>query len=102
MSEFVSVCSVSAVPRGGVIGVNVGGKRILVSNFEGEIFACESYCTHEQADLSEGTLNGCNIVCPLHFSEFDLRTGEVLTPPAEESLRKFNVKLHDGEILVEL
>jgi len=102
LTEFVSVCTVSTVPRGGVIGVDVGGKRILLSNFEGEIFACEAYCTHEQADLSEGTLNGCNIVCPLHFSEFDLRTGEVLTPPAEESLRKFNVKMHDGEILVEL
>ncbi|MHB2036346.1 MAG: Rieske (2Fe-2S) protein [Nitrososphaerales archaeon] len=102
MGEFVKVCAFDLVPLGGVRGVDVGRKRILLSNINGEIFAYEAFCTHERADLSEGTLSGCNIVCPLHFSEFDLRTGEVLTPPAEESLKKFNVKLHDGEILVEL
>jgi nitrite reductase/ring-hydroxylating ferredoxin subunit len=101
VGEFVRVCDIDNVPLGGIAGVDVGHRRILLSNIGGEICAFDAICTHEQADLSEGTVAGCNITCPLHLSEFDLRTGEALSPPAEAPLEKFNVVLKDGSILVE-
>ncbi len=91
-----------SVPKGSVRGFDIGKKRIMLSSFDDQIFAVDAYCTHERADLSEGIVNGCNIACPLHSSEFDLRTGEVQTPPAETSLRKYDVKLENGEIFVQI
>jgi 3-phenylpropionate/trans-cinnamate dioxygenase ferredoxin subunit len=102
LGDFIRVCALDSVPQGGILGIDVRGKRILLTNPEGEIFAFDAICTHEKADLSEGTINGRAIECPLHRSEFDLRTGEALTPPAEAGLKKFNVKIEDGAIFIEL
>ncbi len=42
------------------------------------------------------------VVCQLHLSQFDLKTGEVYNPPATEPLRRFNVKIEEGSIFVDI
>jgi 3-phenylpropionate/trans-cinnamate dioxygenase ferredoxin subunit len=53
-------------------------------------------CTHSEASLSEGDISNYKIECWLHGAEFDLRTGEALTPPAVEKLETFEVR-RDGD-----
>ena len=81
--------------------VTVGDQRILVANVDGVYYATDDTCTHEEASLSSGSLDGELVKCPLHNSRFSLRTGEPMEDPAEEPLRCYRVKVEDGVVLVE-
>ncbi len=71
-------------------------------NLEGTLHAWDGTCTHEEADLSTGFLLGDRITCPLHLSVFDLNTGEAVTPPATVQLKKYNLKVENEDIFVEV
>jgi 3-phenylpropionate/trans-cinnamate dioxygenase ferredoxin component len=83
-------------------GVEQDGKRVLVANFDGKLYAWDGTCSHEEADLSTGFLLGEEVTCPLHLSRFNLLTGEAVNPPAEKALGKRHVKVENGEIFVSL
>ncbi|NIS29925.1 MAG: Rieske 2Fe-2S domain-containing protein, partial [Actinobacteria bacterium] len=57
-------------------------------------------CTHEYASLSEGELQENVVECPLHSSQFDVTTGEVQFPPADEDLPVYAVRVEGDDILV--
>jgi 3-phenylpropionate/trans-cinnamate dioxygenase ferredoxin component len=69
---------------------------ITVFNVDGEFYAVDDTCTHQDTSLSEGWLEGCEIECPLHASRFDLRTGRPNSPPAIRALRTYKVQVRDG------
>jgi 3-phenylpropionate/trans-cinnamate dioxygenase ferredoxin subunit len=69
---------------------------------DGRVFAIDDTCTHQDASLSDGWLEGCEIECPLHASRFDLRTGQVDAPPAKKPVRTHRVMISDGVIHVAL
>lgn len=102
MAEFAPALKVADLSEGSMRSVEVGGIRILVSNIGGQVHAVDGTCTHEEADLGLGFMIEERVVCPLHLSQFDLRTGAVLNPPATAPLRRFNVKIEDGTIFVEV
>ena len=83
-------------------GIEHDGKRILVVNLDGKLHAWDGTCTHEEADLSTGFLIGEEVTCPLHLSRFNLLTGEAVNPPAEKPLPRYNVKVENGEVFVDL
>lgn len=91
----------SDLAPGTMAGVEVEGKRLLLSNLGGEVYCVDGVCTHEESLLSEGFMMEDRVVCQLHLSQFDLRTGEVSNPPATMPLRVYNVKIEEGTILVE-
>jgi 3-phenylpropionate/trans-cinnamate dioxygenase ferredoxin subunit len=94
------VCAVSDLPPGGV--KRIDDPAIAVFNVEGTLFAISDICTHAEGLLSEGTIEGEIVECPLHGATFDLRTGEALTPPAVEPVRTFPVIRQGDEIYVEV
>ncbi len=102
MAEFAPALKVADLSEGSMRSVEIGGIRILVSNIGGQVHAVDGTCTHEEADLGLGFMIEERVVCPLHLSQFDLRTGAVLNPPATAPLRRFNVKIEDGTIFVEV
>jgi nitrite reductase/ring-hydroxylating ferredoxin subunit len=68
---------------------------------EGElIFAIHDRCSHRGCSLSEGKLQGSEIVCGCHGSRFDLRTGAVLGGPATAPQPSFQVRVQDGVVQV--
>lgn len=69
----------------------IGDTDVCVARVGDEVFAINDVCTHAEVSLSEGELNGRNIECWLHGSEFDMATGEALTPPAIENAQTYNV-----------
>jgi 3-phenylpropionate/trans-cinnamate dioxygenase ferredoxin subunit len=69
---------------------------------DGEVYAVDDTCTHQNASLSEGWVEGCAIECPLHGSAFDLRTGEVDSLPATLPIRTHKVEIVDGVVNVAL
>ncbi len=98
--EFVEVGSADTLGEGGKQAVEVGGKRVVVLQVEGKLYAMGAICTHERANLDEGTLLGHELYCPLHFSCFDVRTGEAMAPPADRDAAVYAVKVEDGKLLV--
>ena len=69
---------------------------------DGQLFAIDDTCTHQDASLADGWLEGCEVECPLHASRFDLRTGAVDAPPAKVGVRAHAVSVTDGEIWLTL
>lgn len=100
--HFVRALTLPELPPGTMAGVEVEGVKVLLSNLDGEVHAVSGVCTHEYYDLSQGFIIDGAVVCALHLSQFDLRTGEVYNPPAELPLRVFNVKIDQGVIFVEV
>ena len=66
--------------------VRIGGHRIAVHHTREGFFATGAMCTHEDENLVDGLLDGCEIECPRHMAIFDVRTGEVLCAPARVAL----------------
>jgi 3-phenylpropionate/trans-cinnamate dioxygenase ferredoxin subunit len=98
--DYIQVAKADDLPPGKMMCVEVAGQRILVANVDGDFYATDDTCTHEDASLSSGSLRGTLVKCPLHGSRFDLRTGEAMEDPAEDPLRCFPVKVRDGVVLV--
>ena len=90
------------LPCGGCARADVDGDDVLVVNVEGTYYAIDNICTHDYAELSDGELDGNEIVCPLHGARFDVTTGAALTAPAYEDLRVYEVRLDAGMIQVKL
>lgn len=78
------------------------GHRILLANVDGEFLAVDNNCSHEDAPLHLGCVEGAQIRCSLHGSRFDLRTGRPLEEPAEEPIRTYGVKVEAGQVWVAL
>ena len=94
--RFVVVATRTELPPGGMKAVEVDGVQILVCNVDDEYYAMHDECTHECFPLSEGSLNGHTVICMLHGASFDVRTGDILAPPAHEALKTYPVRV-DGE-----
>lgn len=101
-ANFIAVAQLDALKTGKMLRVSVEGQHILLANVEGEVFAVEDMCSHEDASLYNGALKGRCVECPLHGSHFDLKTGEPQQEPATEAIKTFNVKIEDNHILVAL
>ena len=82
--------------------IDVGGKRLMIVNVEGQLHAVDRICTHEEADLSTGFLMGSVVTCPLHLSRFDVASGEVQNPPATVPLRRYGLKVEGTSVYVQL
>ena len=91
----------SDIQEGKPIAITKNGKALCVARVGNEVFAIEDNCTHQDASLSEGTQDGFKIECWLHSAEFDLRSGEALTPPAVTPVKTFPVKISNNEIEIE-
>jgi nitrite reductase/ring-hydroxylating ferredoxin subunit len=98
----VKSMELSKLAPGTMAAVQVEGKDVLLSNLGGDVYALDGICTHEYAKLGLGFMIEDRVVCQLHLSQFDLKSGEVYNPPATEPLRRYNVKIEDGSIFVEI
>ena len=98
LTQWQRVCTLSALLPGEHTVCFDGDTAILVCNIDGEIYALEDKCTHQDFELSPGKLEGAEIECVLHGAKFDVRTGEALCAPAYTAVPKFPVLIQDGLI----
>jgi nitrite reductase/ring-hydroxylating ferredoxin subunit len=102
LTEFVRVASVSDLPEDGMIDVQVDGNEYVLARVGDEYFALDGWCSHAAGLLAEGYLHAdaCEVECPVHEGFFDLRTGDVVAPPAEENVMAYDVRIEGDDILV--
>jgi nitrite reductase/ring-hydroxylating ferredoxin subunit len=98
-AELVTTMKTSEIPAGAIVAVDVRGTRVAVANVGGTYYAFDDACTHEQCSLTEmGDLAGTTVTCTCHGSEFDVRTGKVLAPPATVPVKVYATRI-EGDTL---
>ena len=98
--DFSQGIALADVPAGATIAGRAGDDPVLLSNFDGELFAVSGACTHYGAALAEGIARGEVVRCPLHHACFDLRTGVSLRAPALDPLDRWQVDVEGGRAFV--
>ena len=91
-----------SIVEGKPVKLSKNGKDICVARVGDEVFAIEDNCSHQDAALSEGEQSGYKIECWLHSAEFDLRTGDALTPPASQPVKTYPVSVDGNNVVVEI
>jgi 3-phenylpropionate/trans-cinnamate dioxygenase ferredoxin subunit len=98
----VEVCPVEELPPGSMKLVHAGSVMLGVFNVDGEVYAIEDRCSHDDGPLVEGDWEpeDAVVICPRHGSRFDIRSGRALTLPAYLPVETFAVRVEDGMVKV--
>ncbi len=100
VAEFVKVASTSEVSDGKMKAVQTAGQHVCLANIGGKYYAIGDQCTHVGGPLAQGSLKDYVVTCPLHGSQFDVRTGEVKRGPAVKPEPAYEVKVEGTSILI--
>ena len=98
----MSDLKMSELSAGKPVKIEKDGRSICVTRIGDEVFAIDDTCSHSDASLSEGDVTDFKIECWLHGAEFDLRTGEALTPPAVAPIKTYSVTVDGDSVTVEM
>lgn len=102
-SRMTTVGKATDIKPGKLVAAKANGVQIALANVNGQYYAVDELCTHEDCSLvEEGTLDGTVITCECHGSQFDVTTGAVLAPPAFEPLKVYKVHVKDDDLIVEV
>ena len=99
---FVPVASADDISPGGMRCVAIERRRVVIAHVEGHFHAFSDVCGHRNAPLSRGSLHGCIVECPLHFAQFDVRTGKLVDGPVSADLPVYEVRVANGMVFVKL
>ena len=102
MSKWTDVAAEADLFEGAGIPVSPGGRDIALFAVEGEVFATDNLCTHGNAKLCDGFVEGHEIECPFHQGRFDLRSGAPTLAPCTEAIKTWPVKIEAGRVLLDL
>lgn len=85
------------------IVATVANRPVLLARVGGTWWAVENRCSHAGCAFdADGEIDGVALICNCHGSEFDLRTGAVLAPPADEPIASHPTRVVNGRVQVDL
>jgi nitrite reductase/ring-hydroxylating ferredoxin subunit len=96
--NFTAVAQAGDLAPGEMKFVAVDRERIVLANVEGSFYALRDVCGHRNAPLSRGRLEGCIVECPLHFAQFDIRTGKYVDGPYSADVPAYEVRVEGGTV----
>jgi 3-phenylpropionate/trans-cinnamate dioxygenase ferredoxin subunit len=102
MTDWVRVTEASRCTPDTLVAVEAGGERIVLANVEGDIYALEDRCSHEDFPLSDGDLSGSHLTCLHHGASFDACSGRATGLPAIRPVRTYPVEVRDGDVFVQV
>jgi nitrite reductase/ring-hydroxylating ferredoxin subunit len=97
---FVPVAKASELSAGQMKWVAVNGERRVLANVGGTFYAISDVCGHRNAPLSRGKLDGYLIECPLHYAQFDVRTGEFVNGPVSTAVPIYQVCIEGDTVYI--
>jgi len=102
MTQFIKVATTDELGDQQAKLVEVEGQKIALFRVDGTFYALRDACTHRGGPLSKGTVEGAEVTCPWHEAKFDIRTGAVLDPPAQQGVRSYPVRVTGADIEIEV
>ena len=101
-AKRIELCSTDEVAPGAALRVETEGLTLAVFNVSGQFFVTDDLCTHGPGSLSEGYLEDDVIECNFHNGQFNVRTGEVVSPPCMVPIKIYPVMVVDGKVTIEV
>lgn len=101
MSHWIDVAAEADLFEGAGIAVAPGGHDIAVFKLEDGVYAINNVCSHGNAKLCDGFVDGYHVECPFHQALFDVRDGSVSCGPATEPVKSWPVKIEGGRVLLQ-
>ena len=101
-ANWIELAAVETIPEDDVIGIDAGGKSFALYMVDGEVYVTDNICTHGNARLCDGFLEGHEIECPLHQGKFDIRNGKAMCAPLTEDVKTYPVKIEGTRVFVEV
>jgi naphthalene 1,2-dioxygenase system ferredoxin subunit len=103
MSNWTDVAAEADLFEGAGIAVTPEGHDIAVFKLDdGGIHAIDNLCSHGNAKLCDGFVDGHQVECPFHQALFDVRDGSVQCGPASDPVKSWPVKIENGRVLIDL
>ena len=102
MPNWVKVAEATECAVGQLKGVTAGGTEIVLANFEGTVYAVADECSHQEFPLSDGELEGDEILCIYHGARFDCKTGMNICIPATQPVKSYPVEVRAGQIYIDV
>lgn len=100
--KWARVAAASEVPAGELRAVSTDRGPLVLANVDGDIYALEDRCSHQDYPLSAGELEWDELECPFHGARFNVRNGRAVQLPAITPVRTFPVETRDGHVYVRL
>jgi nitrite reductase/ring-hydroxylating ferredoxin subunit len=98
----LDLCAADDVAPGTSLKIEIDDLALAVFNVAGEFFVTDDLCTHGPGSLSEGYIDGDIVECNFHNGQFNIRTGEVVSPPCMVPIKTYPVTLVEGRVTIEL
>jgi nitrite reductase/ring-hydroxylating ferredoxin subunit len=102
MPERLDLCSTSDVAPGSALKVETGDLVLAVFNVDGEFYVIDDTCTHGPGSLSEGYIEDDVVECNFHNGQFNIKTGEVVSPPCMIPIKTYPVSVVDDRVTIEV
>jgi nitrite reductase/ring-hydroxylating ferredoxin subunit len=102
MAEKVELCAADDVLEGAAVKVETHGLTLAVFNVAGQHYVMDDLCTHGPGSLSEGYIEGDVVECNFHNGQFNIRTGEVVSPPCMIPMKTYPTTVENGKVVIEI
>ena len=102
MPERLDLCSTSDVAPGSALKVETGDLVLAVFNVDGEFYVIDDTCTHGPGSLSEGYIEDDVVECNFHNGQFNIKTGEVVSPPCMIPIKTYPASVVDDRVTIEV
>ena len=102
MSDFIKVATTTDIPDPGTMLGELEDRIVVLVHLDGQYYCLDDVCTHDGGPLADGTLDGCELICPRHGARFDVRTGEPLSMPATEATVVHEVRVDGDDLFVRI
>ena len=97
----LDLCSTDEVAPGNAVKVEAGDLTLAVYNIDGEFFVTDDLCTHGPGSLAEGYIDGDVVECNFHNGQFNIKTGEVVSPPCMVPIKTYKTVVENGRVFIE-
>ena len=101
-AKRLELCRTADVAPGTTLKVEIEDLAFAVFNVDGEFFVTDDHCTHGPGSLSEGYIEGEVVECNFHNGQFNIRTGEVVSPPCMVPIKTYPTLVVDGKVMIEV
>ena len=102
MTEKVELCGADEVFEGAALKVETHGLTLAVFNVAGKPYVTDALGTHGPGSLSEGYIEGDVVECNFHNGQFNIRTGEVVSPPCMIPIKTYPATVENGKVVIEI
>ena len=100
-AKRLDLCATNEVAAGTALKIEIEDLALAVFNLDGEFFVTDDLCTHGPGSLSEGYIDGDVVECNFHNGQFNIRTGEVVSPPCMAAVKTYPVAVIEGRVTIE-